>query len=601
MMPNSRTPDILSRAVLFLSLAAVYPRLYFGLEFFDEAYYLALPVSFSLGYQPFLEENAVHQFAALMIQPFFNVYLFITGSNEGVVLFGRHLYLACGLLSVWAVRNFWTRAIGERVGNLLAAVAITYVPLCVISLSYNSLTYFGLLAGSALLASAALGHHTARNMFLGTLCMAGVTFAYPSMLPVGAVAIAVGLAGAIATGGQGVIRTALIGTAAAAFGSLAVGVITLLILDLPGALDAMLEFSQAQGAQGGGAAKLKAVGIEFWFQARLFGAIALALVIVSAGVMRSPNSRISACAAALLWPALAFASTTYNQFHAPFTTVPFVLSIIGLGAPLFVFLLRKQIARPERIGITLITSISMLATVGILWSTANGLRNASIGLTPAALVALSCLAIWVTRRGKIADRQDNAAAPDSNGMLPFTVLVVSLLCFQVHQLWTHAYREFVPSELEQTVDRGAFKGIKTTSLKILFMKELEADLAQARGDARTVIFFDYFPAGYLMSDLKPRTPGLWFFPNSRTFQGTARLRDVYAKRLQNYDAAPDLVVKMICIPARPFTWMKLPEADVVSALFEAPEYETVIERPCYTVAKRRLQNTAQEWSLDITE
>ncbi len=600
-MPNSRAPDILSRAVLFLTIAAVYPRLYFGLEFFDEAYYLALPVSFSLGFQPFLEENAVHQLAALMTQPFINAYLFVTGSIEGVVLFGRHLYLACGLLSVWAVRNFWTRAIGERVGNLLAAVAIAYVPLCVISLSYNSLTYFGLLAGSALLASAALGHGTARNMFFGTLCMAGVSFAYPTMLPVGAFAIAAGLAGVFATGHKEAIRTALIWAAAAAVGSLVVGVITLLMLDLPGALDAMLEFSQAQGAQGGGAAKLKAVRLEFWFQVRLFVFVALALATVAAGVIGSPTSRISAIAAALLWPALAFASTTYREFHAPFTTVPYVLSIIGLGAPFLVFLVRKQIARPERIGITLITSTSILATMGILWSTANGLRNASLGLTPAALAALSCLAIWGAHKWGHTNQQDRNATPGWNTMLPFTVVVVSLLFFQVHQLWTHAYREFVPSELEETVDRGAFKGIKTTSLKILFMKELETDLERARGDAETVIFFDYFPAGYLMSDLKPRTPGLWLFPNSRIFQGTAQLRDVYAKRLQSHDALPDLVVKMICIPARPFTWMKLPEGDVVSALFEAPEYETVIERPCYTVAKRRSQTAGQETSLDITE
>ncbi len=575
---SSPRPDILGRVVLGLALAAVYPRLFYGIEFFDEAYYLALPVSFASGYQPFLDEHAVHQFAALLIRPFVSAYLYLVGSTDGLVLFGRHLYLACGALSAWVVRGFWTRALGERVGNLLAAVALTYIPLCVISLSYNSIVYFGLLAGSALLASAPLGHAVARHMLLGTLCMGAVVFAYPTMLPVAAISVAGGLWAVHVTCSVDDRRKALVWTGVAAGGVFATGSAVLLVLDFPVAFGSMLEFSQAQGAQGGGAAKWKAISLEFRFQMKLFAAIATALAIVVMGVARGGTARLSIFAAALVWPALAVASTTYRQFHAPFTTVPYVLAIIGLAAPLVLLRSGDRFARPERIAIAIVTVTSIAATVAILWSTANGLRNAAIGLTPAALVALGCLA--VNRRGHEAKGAGTAT-------VPFTILVVSLIFFQVHQLWTHAYREFVPNELEQTVERGAWKGIKTTSLKILFMNELQADLERIRGDAETVIYFDYFPAGYLMSDLRPRTPGLWLFPNSRIFQGTARLRDVYAQRLRAHGSLPDIAVEMICIPAQPFTWMRLPEGDAVGALFDESAYETVLERPCYTIARRR--------------
>ena len=583
---NAATPDILSRVVLCLAVVAVYPRLYFGLEFFDEAYFLALPVAFSQDYQPFLDENAVHQFAALMTRPFIDAYVMIVGTTEGVVLFARHLYLACGLLAVWAVRNFWTRAISERIGNLLAAVAMTYVPLCIISLNYNSFTYLGLLAGSALFALASLGHGCARHMFIGTLCMAGVAFAYPTMLPVAGFAIAAGLAGVFATA-QPQRRMALVWTAAAAVGSGALGGFTLLMLDLPAALGPMLEFSQAQGAQGGGAAKGKAIWLEFLFQIKLFASLAAALAIVSLGLLRFPTPKASAIAATLLWPALVFASTAYRQYHSPFTTVPHVLALLGLAAPALLFVSRNKLAFQQKVGIAIITSISALATVVVLWSTANGLRNAAIGLTPAALVTLACLAIYTSARWTSSERTEAKSTATRRADLPVTVVLLSLLLFQVQQLWTHAYREFVPIELEQTVDHGPWKGIKTTSLKIQFMNEMEADLAGAEKDAETIIFFDYFPAGYLMSSLRPRTPGLWLFPNSRIFQGNAQLRDLYAERLQRHGSLPQIIVKMICIPARPFTWMRLPEGDPVSALFGGQEYETLIERPCYSVARRR--------------
>ncbi|MDP6979249.1 MAG: hypothetical protein QF570_11710 [Myxococcota bacterium] len=575
---NSPPIDIFGRVVLGLAFAVVYPRLFFGIEFFDEAYYLALPVSFASGYQPFLDEHAVHQFAALLIQPFVSTYLYLVGSTDGLVLFGRHLYFACGVLAVWAVRGFWTRAQGERTGNLLAAVALTYIPLCIISLSYNSIVYFGLLAGSSLIASAALGRAVARHMAVGTLCMGAVAFAYPTMLPVATIAIAGGLGAVHATCSADDRKQALLWTGVAVAGVFVGSSAILLILDFPAALGSMLDFSQAQGAQGGGAVKWKAISLEFRFQLKLFAALATVLLIVSLGVARGGTVRLSMVAAALLWPALAAASTTYRQFHAPFTTVPYVLAIIGLAAPVVLLRSKERFARPERIAGAIVTVTSIAATVAILWSTANGLRNAAIGLTPAALAALGCLA---------ANRSEGEAKGGGTASVPFTIFIVSLIFFQAHQLWTHAYREFVPSELEQTVDRGPWKGIKTTTLKILFMNELRDDLERIRGDAETVIFFDYFPAGYLMSDLRPRTPGLWMFPNSRIFQGTTRLRNVYAKRLEAHGSMPDVAVEMICIPAQPFTWMRLPEGDAVGALFDESAYETVLERPCYSIARRR--------------
>jgi hypothetical protein len=137
------------------------------------------------------------------------------------------------------------------------------------------------------------------------------------------------------------------------------------------------------------------------------------------------------------------------------------------------------------------------------------------------------------------------------------------------------------------VEHGAWKGIKTTASNIRFLNELRSDLTRVREDAETIIFFDYFPAGYLMSDLEPRTPALWTFPLSRVFQGNAALRNVYADRVDDRGELPDLVVRMRCIPSRPLTRMKPYDTDPLSKMFDHIEYEDRVERGCYRISKRR--------------
>jgi hypothetical protein len=170
--------------------------------------------------------------------------------------------------------------------------------------------------------------------------------------------------------------------------------------------------------------------------------------------------------------------------------------------------------------------------------------------------------------------------------LPFAILTASLLLFQLQELWAHAYREFPPGELGATVRSGPWKGIRTTPRKIEFLARLAADLARVRDGAESILFYDYFPAGYLMTDLEPRTPGLWLFPDSPLHQGNAGLRRVYAERLRSDGRRPDLVVRLRCIPTRPPMRLQYPQHDPVSELFEPPDYETVVQRGCYSVARR---------------
>jgi hypothetical protein len=93
--------------------------MYFSYAFSDEAYYLAIPYSFTLGVRPFFDEPSIYQLAAFFTQPLIELYVAITGSSAGLVLFGRHLYFASSILCVMALRHFWKPLIGSGPGRIL--------------------------------------------------------------------------------------------------------------------------------------------------------------------------------------------------------------------------------------------------------------------------------------------------------------------------------------------------------------------------------------------------------------------------------------------------------------------------------------------------
>ncbi|MCP4036712.1 MAG: hypothetical protein GY733_07225 [bacterium] len=569
---SRRHGDRFSRICLIVTTLVLYPRLYFGLAFFDEPYYLALPYGFSLGHRPFIDENAVHQLAGLLTWPAIETYLAVTGTTDGMVLYSRHLYFAVAIATALLLRVTWRALLGERTANWLAAVMLAYVPLCLFALSYNTFMSLGLLAGTSCLARACLPGRRALTIAAGTVCLAVASFAYPPVIPAAAIALGLGIWATVHLCSPEERRPVWIAAVTAALVSGSLGIALLLALDFPDAIDRMLEFSRAQNAQGGGGAKLWAVWLELRFQ----GALLLTLgAAISLGVFAISRDRAIWWAAALTAPVLFGASLLYRPFHAPFTTVPFVLAILGLAAPWVLLSQRHEFGRQRLLALGVVVATSVLAGATILWSSANGLRNLALGLTPAALVTLGVLTHRIETRSK-----------DPRSVSPASALVVSLLCFQLVQSWSHAYREFVPTQLDTRVAAGPWAGLWTTSRKVEFLDELSRDLAATRGDGQSILFFDYFPAGYLMSDLLPATPGLWMFPVSRIFQGTTALRDVYAARLKARGALPDLVVRMRCIPANPFTTLPGYAADPVIALFGAGEHEIAIDRPCYRILTR---------------
>ena len=112
-------------------------RTYFAIDFSDDSFYVALPYSFTLGHRPIADEVAIHQFAGMMITPFVELFLWVTGSANGLVLYVRHLYVLLALTSAAVAARYLARLVGLGPALLISACVLAYVPFNLPTLSYK--------------------------------------------------------------------------------------------------------------------------------------------------------------------------------------------------------------------------------------------------------------------------------------------------------------------------------------------------------------------------------------------------------------------------------------------------------------------------------
>jgi hypothetical protein len=571
--------DRLGLTILITTSVAVYARLYYGLDFTDESFYVALPYSFTLGHRPLVDELAAHQFAGLLLLPAVKAYLAIVGSNEGLVLFARHLYFALSCLCAWIARDTLSAIFGRRAGNLAAAFSLVYVPFALPSLSYNSLASLGILAGSMLLACACLPGRSPLRLGFGVVAVAIASFAYPPAFVAATVALLIGLGSFLVVRESDSRRVAMVTVITTGLAAALLGLLTIHHHGGIAALQRLAELNDAFALQGGDFQKLNAILWEINHQKLYLVALFTLFLAMFLGMKWIPNSFLAVAGALLVAPALLAIEVLHEDFREPYSTAPFVVIALGLMAPIALRLIHQRLERSALAALLVIVLPSLLFAVVILWASANGLRNAALGCLPASLVALCCVSML---------RPDRASRdlPSPVGSRVMTALAVSLLCFQTFQLWTHVYRDHPVSDLTARIESGAWKGIHTTRQKKFFVARLQRAIARERGDAKTILFMDYFPAGYLLSDLRPRTPAIWLFPWNTQQQGNKAIREIYARHFPDQQSLPDMLVRMSCIPAHENMRIALRPDDPLAERLRAGQYEHVDQQDCYGMLRK---------------
>ncbi len=491
-----------------------YGRLFYGVEFTDEAFYIAVPYRFVLGAQPLVDEtNIVQQTPAVLLYPFVALWHWLVGL-EGIVLYARHLHFLFTVGVAVAVFVPLRRVLDDSFSSAVCATAaIAFVPFGIHALSYNTFASGFFTAGCFL--GAGWSIRGGRSFLVGAGCAHGLAiFTYPTFaLPV-ACCFAV-LYAAARPRSVRALMPGLVPTAAATLLTVAFfahrGI---------GTIDDLVTQTADFGDQGGGLGELADIASFVWTSfAHKYVAAAL-LVAAAAARLWRPGAAVVPL---LLLPVAALPADLRTSASANIYVTCFAL----LGPVVFILLLRDN-AVARRL-LLLIWIPAAVAGVTTALSSANGPINVAIGFFP-ALIATAALIGLALQRVSPAD---------------FAPAVV-LLAIGVALQYLSVYRDAGIQHLTTLVGDGAYAGIHTTAAKRDFLTALDRDLSATAGAECTIVFYDAFPAGYLLGHGKPATNATWLLDvqDGRKDRYQRLLLDYY----ERHGGLPDVAVRLDRIP-----------------------------------------------------
>lgn len=496
--------DSVSRVVLAVAALLSYARLFIGVDVTDESFYNAVPCAFALGSAPYSDELNIAQNGAILLTPIFKLYHLAVGSTTGVVLFNRHLYFALLVCCGWLTYRVAAAHLNRTFARLLAAFTLTFSYFNIPSLSYNTLGAFFLFGGIFLLLL-----HTARDVrrgrpwivFAANTCFIVAAFAHPSLLFASLAGFAASLPLALRT--DTLHRAAWL--ASLALGGIAA--LTFFAWIGQARLNDALAYARSYHFDFRTTAPQSAM--QIWIHLGHFGTVyfpgfaaLLALSILPARSFRKSQFLFSWLATVIAAMILYLAHRHPSLVYYPAGSAPLIMSLGVAFLPLLLLLpdrkrawqLAKVVALP-----------CFMGTVLLAFTSTNHLYATPLTLFPAATCALLVV-------GLIAQTIDRDQASNQARMTAAMSVLVSIVIFQGVCLLERSYRDAPFEEGEPVFAPGPFAGILTNEWNARRLATIRADLETlAAGGARTVFSYDDFPAGYLLSPLRPRTFSAWIF------------------------------------------------------------------------------------------
>jgi hypothetical protein len=470
---GTRLRTSLERSLALLAVVAAvgvtYWRLFYGVDFTDESFYVVVPLRLVLGARPYVDDTDVQQLnAAILVYPFVRAYHAFVGLG-GIVLFMRHLWFLFTLGVAASVFAAVRTLVGSSKALVIGSTVVLFAPFAIRNLSYNTLGS-GLFTAGCLLSFLWVRRGRA---FLAAVALALAAFAYLPLL-VGVAIVCV--AGYFFVGRSG--RTRWVAASAVALG-LPLAAMGVLALDA-GVHTVVADYrhSATYFGQGGGPHKLVEIA-AYEGRGWLFGPAVIAAFALLVVAWRSP--RVPAVVPVAMLPLFALpAGPGYLG------SLKYAAHLGWLAPPLLAFVH----ARPEARRLFLCVWVPALAG-GLLTSYAstNGGTNFGLGFLPATIVSLVFL-VWAAAGPAAAEQ----ARFGLGGLAPLLVVVAGFALFQA----TSVYRDGPVSALTARVAHGPFAGLLTTSRKRAYLLGLERLLAGIPSRCR-IVFFNDFPAGYLLT------------------------------------------------------------------------------------------------------
>lgn len=504
------------------TLAVMGWRMLHGLDFYDESYYVALPLRFALGDRPFIDELNISQTAAIVLYPFIKLYQAALGT-DGIFLYVRFLYLAFFSCVGWSAYAFARPHLPRAAALLVGAAALCFIPYGAPGLSYNTISMglfaLGLFASARWLLAppdVAPRRFWRQPLYRAGLAHAAACLAYPSMLltVVACAACFIALAR-----GRRLQVLALY----------AAGGVTFALLVSPLFLAAGLHRLRTVAAYAGGSSLATTFGpaglaerLATFRQSHPELLLAAATTVVGLVAARW-IPRLAAAALAVALPLICRDTAMLGYLGS----LGLISSFALLGPLLCLGLcLHRGMGLPERrlaavLGLGVIAP-SLLHGVVMAASSSNGATAAGIGMFPAALAAAIALAALVDHAFRLTPRWRPALA------LAPALLIGALL----QHTATSYYSDGPTQALTERIDRGPYWGLHTTPAKRQQLEKMTAELLAHRGGRDARLYYNV-PAAYIIAERRPMVASPWIFAfpskmndDARSFVEKARPGDL---------------------------------------------------------------------------
>jgi hypothetical protein len=470
--------------LLFLSavLVVCFARLLFGVDFVDESTYVAVPYRFCLGDAPFVDEHTPIQTSALLSLPFAALFHAVRGGSEGLVLYLRIMYffLCCGVAT--AVATGIKPLIGARGAWIVASACVAFCPVGIPNLSYNTWSIAGFTIGvfvglQHLLWRRRIGWMFAAGTAHGLAAVALPSYVLPNLV------YAAGATWLLARGDRlrGVVLYALGGIAACALFLPWIYRFDRETLD-----NAYFHVHTAEGW----AVRVRQFAYQLWIFVPVKLELGAGLAAVFIGVRRRIRWLVPLALALLPLFPLCLKRTTHSLWY---------VAMIALCGTVFLAMTWREPLSKRLLGAVWFPSLCAGAVASL--TSLNGLVNSGCGLFPIALCGMT-LAVVLAREAA------SGSAFERTLEFAFPMLVVAALVAYQRQ----PFGEDRIAMLNTRVSSGPFLGLQTTPEKATFLRAITADLTEAAKERREVLFIEHFPAGYLLTSLRPATACIWTYP-----------------------------------------------------------------------------------------
>ncbi len=485
--------NIVAVAIATIVVIASTGRLYFGVDFTDEAYYAAIPYRFVLGDAPYTSELNIRQNAALLITPLVQLWVFVQDGTDGLMLFLRYADLFARIALAGLAFRAVVRRVPAHLAVVVASTVCAFVFFSIPALSYNTIAAAAF-TGSAL--CLLLWTETARMPFaVATIALAFVAaFVHPGVALVSAAtAVAV-----VATAPTPALRRRsrwLLGV------FLLASVLLVLALALYLGRDNVTRLMSVGATYAGPppnpqrllnqTRKLMTLTHLSW----ILGALWIALWFLHR--LRQ-------------WPSIVLLGAYVALAIADRGEIGMVWLTVG-SIPLAVATLRFGGGHD----LLIVSILSVCAGLMVSMFSTNGLWNMAIGANAAVIV------FFVAMHHILRAQSRNGAQTRLATLIPTGLAALTSLGLVVAQ-WDYVFRDDAIPALTSVVADGPYRGLHTTPAKREFLARLQAAMRSNSANKRSLLAFYGFPAAHLLIPVRPALATTWVANYDEEYMKTMR-------------------------------------------------------------------------------